>query len=376
MKLEILKEELNFGLSIVSRIATRNPNLPILEGVLLNAEKNFLSLTSTDLELGTRWWILSKVEDVGQVVVPARILLDLVKLIGDKDVQLESEKKSLKVKYQSGQSQIQGLEVEDFPLLPQATDDVFVEVDSWKFCQGLKKVLYCVASSESRPEISGIYLQFESKHIVMVATDSFRLAEKIVEPIEKVKGVKKTSLILPLKTAQQVIAVFEASSKSMKIYLASDQIVFEGGMDNGTHPRVQIVSRLIEGTYPEYQGVIPKSFKINVRVSRAQLLNKVKAANLFNDQVNEVKLMVQSKDKKIYVESRSAKIGENKSFIVADVQGGDVDITFNSRYLIDVLSNLTSTEIVLQLNDTEKAGLLRPADDDSYRYVLMPIKAA
>ncbi len=377
MKLEVLKDELNFGLNLLSRLATRNPNLPILEGVLLNAEKNFLSLTATDLEVGTQWWILSKVESPGKVVVPARILSDLVRLIGDRDIHLESSQKVLRVQYESGQNQIQGLNVDDFPLLPEATGKTTMEIDSWKFCQGLKQVLYCVASSESRPEISGVYLRFNSKHVVMAATDSFRLAEKDVESVEKSKGLNKDiALILPVKAAQQVIAVFEAMNKPVKIDLAADQIVFEGGMDHTSHPRVRVVSRLIEGVYPDYQGVIPKNFKITLQVSRSQLLNKVKAANLFNDQVNEVHLSVKTKEKKLYVESRSTKIGESKAFIPAKIKGEDVDITFNSRYLIDVLSNLGSAEVVLSLNDSEKAGLLKPADDNSYRYILMPIKAA
>lgn len=377
MKLEVLKEELNFGLSLLSRLATRNPNLPILEGILLNAEKNFLSLTATDLEVGTQWWTLSKVESSGKVVVPARILSDLVRLIGDRDIYLESDQKILKVKYESGENQIQGLNTDDFPLLPEVVGKTTLKIDSWKFCQGLKQVLYCVASSESRPEISGIYLRFDSKHVVMAATDSFRLAEKEIEAVEDAKGLSKAvTLILPVKAAQQVIAVFEAMNQPMKIDLSTDQIVFEGEMDHNSHPRVRVVSRLIEGVYPDYKGVIPKSFKITLQVSRAQLLNKVKAANLFNDQVNEVHLGVKGKENKLYIESRSAKIGESKAFIPAQIKGGDVDITFNSRYLVDVLSNLSSAEIILSLNDSEKAGLLRPADDTSYRYILMPIKAA
>jgi len=377
MKLKVLKEELTFGLSVVSRIATRNPNLPILEGVLLNAEKNSLSLTTTDLEVGTKWWVLAKVEKPGKVVIPARVVSDLVKLISDRELQLESDKKSLLIKYQNGQNQIQGLEVNDFPLLPEAEGKTSVWVDSFKFCQGLKQILYCVASSESRPEISGVYLQFEAKRIIMVATDSFRLAEKIVEPVEKVQGdIKKLTFILPVKTAQQVIAVFETMGKSIKIYLSPDQMVFESDVDGASHPQVQIVSRLIEGTYPDYQGVIPKSFKTNVKLSRSQLLNKIKAANLFSDQVREVQLAIRPKEKKVYIESRSTKIGKSKASISATIKGEDLDISFNSKYLIDVLSNLSNEEIELKLNDGDKAGLLKPAGDTFYRYVLMPIKSA
>lgn len=377
MKLEILKDELTFGLGVVSRIAIRNPNLPILEGVLLSAEKNSLSLTTTDLEVGTKWWVLAKVEKPGQVVIPARIFSDLVKLISDRKLQLESDQKSLLIEYQNGENQIQGLEVGDFPLLPEAEGKTTVWVDSFKFCQGLKQVLYCVASSESRPEISGIYLQFEAKRITMVATDSFRLAEKVVEPVEKMQGeTKKLIFILPVKTAQQVIAVFETMGKSIKIYLSPDQMVFESDVDGASHPQVQIVSRLIEGTYPDYQGVIPKTFKTNVQLSRSQLLNKIKAANLFNDQVREVQLAVRTKEDKVYVESRSTKIGKNKASIPATIQGSDLDISFNSKYLIDALSNLSSEKVELKLNDGEKAGLLKPVKDTSYCYVLMPIKSA
>jgi len=178
MKVEILKEELASALNIVSRIAIRNPNLPILEGVLLEADKSSLVLTTTDLEVGTQWWSLAKVEKPGKIVVPARILSDLVRLSSDQKIQLESDKKSLLVKYQGGKNQIQALELDDFPLLPSADEGSWVEIDSFKLCQGLRQVLYCVASSESRPEISGIYLKFEPQSLTLAATDSFRLAEK------------------------------------------------------------------------------------------------------------------------------------------------------------------------------------------------------
>ena len=369
MKLEILKEGLSFGLNVVSRITTRNPNLPILEGVLLETEKNFLSLTTTDLEVGIKWWVLSKIETPGRVVVPSRILSDLIKLVDDRKIQLESSKKSLVVKYQNGENQIQGLELEDFPPFPQIEEKTTLLVDSFKFCQGLKQVLYCAAPSESRPEISGIYIQFEPKRITLVATDSFRLAEKVVEPLEKSQG-------LPVKTAQQVVAIFETMGSSMRVYLSPDQIAFEGKMEGTSHPQVQVVSRLIEGVYPDYLGVIPKASKVSVQVSRALLLNKIRAANLFSDQVNEVKLEVRAKEGRLYVESRSMKIGKSRAFIPATIQGEDLDVSFNSKYLIDVLGNLTDQDVILKLNDQEKAALLKPVEDASYRYVLMPIKAA
>ena len=377
MKLEILRGELTSALGIVSRIAIRNPNLPILEGVLLEAGKSSLSLTTTDLEVGTQWWSLAKVSKPGKIVVPARILTDLVKLVDDQKIRLESEQNHLTMEYQNGKDQIQGLEIEDFPLLPQTEEKIWVEIDSFKFCQGLKQVLYCAASSESRPEISGVYLLFEAKRLTLAATDSFRLAEKIIEPVEKSQGLKKELVfILPVKTAQQVISVFETTGKSIRIHLSTDQIVFEVQAGNAPHPQGRIVSRLIEGVYPDYRGVIPKSFQVSVQLSRSQLLNKIKAANLFSDQVNEVQLGVRAKEGRLLIESRSTKIGKSESFLPAAIQGEDITISFNSRYLIDVLGNLSSQEIILQFNNEGKAGLLKPADDSSYQYVLMPIKSA
>ncbi len=377
MKLEILREELTSALGIVSRIAIRNPNLPILEGVLLEAGKSSLSLTTTDLEVGTQWWSLAKVSKPGKIVVPARILTDLVKLVDDQKIRLESEQNHLTMEYQNGKDQIQGLEIEDFPLLPQTEEKIWVEIDSFKFCQGLKQVLYCAASSESRPEISGVYLLFEAKRLTLAATDSFRLAEKTIEPMEKSQGLKKElAFILPVKTAQQVISVFETTGKSIRIHLSADQIVFEVQAGNAPHPQGRIVSRLIEGVYPDYRGVIPKSFQVSVQLSRSQLLNKIKAANLFSDQVNEVQLGVRAKEGRLLIESRSTKIGKSESFLPAAIQGEDITISFNSRYLIDVLGNLSSQEIILQFNNEGKAGLLKPADDSSYQYVLMPIKSA
>lgn len=374
MKAEILQEKLSQGVGIVRRSIGKTTNLPILEGIKLNFQKNFLCLTATDLEVGIKWWILSNVEKQGEIVIPAKILSNLTSLTTQEKIKLKGKEDSLTIKDKNNQTVIQGLKKEDFPTLPKVDKKNKVTIKSQKIKEGLSKVINCVASSQIRPEISGVLMKIKKNKLTLVGTDSYRLAKKIITLDQKVSG--KHSLIIPQKTIQQLVNILSQVEGELDIYINDSQVLFEMSMEETDHPQFQLISRLIEGSYPDYQSIIPKKGKTIIQLDRKEFLNQVKTASIFSGRINEVKLSIEKdKQDQLQVEAENSKFGRSKSTIEAQIKGNPMEISFNYRYLTDALKTISTPEVVLHLTSNEKPGLLQPVDDDSHLYVLMPLKS-
>ena len=207
MKIEILKENLKTGLNIVERVVGKNLSLPILDNVLMDTEDNFLSLSSTDLETAIKLWILTKIVKKGKVVVPAKFLSSFISLLPDEKIILEEKKQNLHIDCKNFKNQVQGYNPEEFPIIPKFENLEYIEVDNKKLCQGLSQIVDIASPSQTRPEISGIYFFFSKNMIKMVATDSFRLAEKNITLENSVK--KEYSFILPQKPAREIMNILE-----------------------------------------------------------------------------------------------------------------------------------------------------------------------
>ncbi|MCX6722087.1 MAG: DNA polymerase III subunit beta [Candidatus Staskawiczbacteria bacterium] len=373
MKVEILKENLKSGLSVVEKIVGKNLSLPILDNVLLNTEDNFLSLSATDLETAIKIWILTKIIKKGKVVVPAKFLSSFVSLLPNEKILLEEKKQGLSVECKNFRNQIQGFNPEEFPLIPEFKNLEYLEVDNRKFCQGLAQIADIASPSQSRPEISGIYFIFTKNLVKIVATDSFRLAEKNITLEEPVK--KDITFILPQKPAREIINTLGEKEGKIKIYFSSNQTMFEFPMKEAAHPQVQITSRLIEGEYPNYEEIIPKKFKTHVIVKRDEFLNQIKAASLFSGKINEIKIKVNPQNKEIEISAQDPDIGESQSIVSAKIEGEVIEASFNHKFLIDGLLNIKSSEVIFDLSKEEGPCVLKPVGDASYIYVVMPIKS-
>jgi len=372
MKVEILKENLKTGLSVVEKIVGKNLSLPILDNVLIATEDSFLSLSATDLETAIKLWVLAKIVKPGKVVVPAKFLSSFVSLLPNDKISLEEKKQGLYLECKSFKNQVQGFNPEDFPLIPEFKDLEYIEVDNRKFCQGLAQIVDVASPSQSRPEISGVYFVFSKNIIKIVATDSFRLAEKNITLEDPVK--KDVCFILPQKPAREIINTLGEKDGKLKIYFSPSQTMFEFPMKEVARPQVQIISRLIEGEYPNYEEIIPKKFKTHVIVKRDELLNQIKAASLFSGKINEVKIKVNPESKELEIYANDPDIGESRSNIAAKIEGDAMEASFNYKFLTDGLLNIKSSEIVFDLSKEEGPCILKPVGDASYIYVVMPIK--
>ncbi len=376
MKLSIPQEKIKQGLNITERISSKSLTLPILNNILISTEKNFLNLSATDLEIGIKWWVLSRVEKQGKVTIPSRLLSSFISLLPKEVIELSVKKNNLSVKCKNYNTEIKGLDAEEFPIIPTITDGDSISINSSIFCKDLNQVADIPIPSTTRPEISGIYFIFQKNMITIVATDSFRLGEKKIFLKNNISLNKEYALIIPQKTVKEIINIFGEKNGEINIHFSPNQIMFESLMEETNHPQIQLVSRLIEGDYPNYQEIIPKKYTTEVVLDKNDFLNQIKTASLFSGKVNEIKVKVDPKGNKIGVSSQSLELGDHESFIKGKVKGDPVEVSFNHRFLMDGLSNIKTSEVILKLNSDSGPGVLQPVGDDSFLYVIMPIKSS
>ncbi|MDD5145427.1 MAG: DNA polymerase III subunit beta [Candidatus Pacebacteria bacterium] len=372
MKLTIIYEKLKEGIKTVERLAQKSLTLPILQNILLKTEKNFLSFSATNLEVGIKYWSLSKNEKEGQVAVPARVLSQLVDFLPDKSVNLETHENNLLITCQNHKTTIKGFSAEEFPIIPEIKEGEKISLPCAEFCQALNQVADIASPSVARPEISGVYFSFEKDLIKIVATDSFRLGEqKLYIKSQLSQGY---SLILPQQTVKEVINIFSQKDGDLKIYFSPNQILFEFPMPEMAHPQVQLISRLIEGNYPDYEAIIPQKTTTQMLVQRNEFINQIKSASLFSGKTNEILFKIDPKKEKIEILSQNSDLGDYQSSLPAKIKGKETEISFNFRFLIDGLLKINTSEVSFELTDGEGPAILKPVGENKFVYIAMPIK--
>ncbi|MFH1036743.1 MAG: DNA polymerase III subunit beta [Patescibacteria group bacterium] len=372
MKLTIIYENLKEGIKTVERLAQKSLTLPILQNILLKTEKNFTCFSATNLEIGIQYWSLSKNEEQGQVVVPARVFSQLVDFLPQKPIDLENKNTDLLITSQNHKSTIKGFNPEEFPIIPEIKEGESVLISSLDFCQALDQVVDISSPSVARPEISGVYFIFQKDLIKIVATDSFRLGEQKL--FVKNSLTQEYSFILPQQTAKEVINIFGQKEGDLKIYFSPNQVLFEFPMSGMQHPQIQLISRLIEGNYPDYEAIIPEKTTTQVQISKNEFLNQVKSASLFSGNTNEISFKIDPKKEKMEVSGQNQDLGEYQSDINAKVKGKEVSISFNHRFLSDGILKIKTPEVIFELTDGEGPAILKPTGQNNFLYIAMPIK--
>lgn len=373
MNIIILKEKLKKGVDIVEKISHKSLTLPVLQNILFKTEKNFLRLSTTNLESAINWWGLVKTKKQGEICIPTKFLSNFLTFLPNKSIDLKIQNFIMDLTCDNYKTKIKGINPEEFPIIPQLEEGQIIKIDNFVFCQALSQILNIPSSSTARPEISGIYFVFESNLIKMVATDSFRLAEKKLFFDTKIS--KKHSLILPQSAAKEIVSVFGEKQGDLNIRFSPNQIMFEYMMNEVEHPQIQFISRLISGEYPNYQEIIPKKYKTQVKIQKKEFLNQIKSASLFSGKINEVKLKISPKNNKVEVFSQSPTLGEYKSFFTGDISGDEVSASFNHRFLIDGISEIKKDKLSFELTGEDGPAALKPLGNEDYLYIIMPIKA-
>ena len=375
MKATVLRENLKEGLGIVERIVAKSLTLPILNNTLISIQKNSVKLSATDLQLGIYYEFPGKTDGDKQAIFAPRLLSSLVSVIGENQINLEIKDANLIVRSGGYDASIKTLDAEDFPIIPILKgDEPFVEVEIGAFCRGMNQVVGMAGQSQARPEISGIFCVFEKEKMKIVATDSFRLAEKKLA-FEK-PNKNETSFILPQKTARELISIFGEKTGKMKIFFSSTQAFFDYTDEKTPSPvHIQVVSRLIEGEYPHYEDIMPTNHKTKAAVPRAALADHVKVAGIFSGKTNEIRVLADPTKKGLFFSSQSNEAGENKSFLEGEVTGDKVEAAFNWRFLSEGIAQMKGENLEFGLNGEDGPALLQSGDQEGYVYVIMPIKA-
>lgn len=367
MKTIILKDNLKNGLDAVGRTTGTSANLPVLHSVLIQAYKNQIRLTATNLELALTKQVFGKIIEEGGIAVPYATLANIVNNISSERVNLETKGGVLVIKTDNYDATIQGVEEKEFPIIPDIEKSKGeLELKGSDLKEALSKTVIAAEASDLRPEISGVLLAIEPNILKIVATDSFRLAEaSIAGNAMKNSFEQGMRITVPLKTAQELSRVIEGDEQ-MKILTDETQIIFES-------ESLRLISRTIEGKFPDYETIIPKEFETTAAVSREELVSGLKLAGAFAGRNNEVTLRI--KDKKVLeIHSSDSNVGENKYLLPTKVEGADTEVIFNLSYLLDGIRSESEKEVIIGLNGEEKPSIIRSHASSDYFYILMPIK--
>ncbi|MFH0780278.1 MAG: DNA polymerase III subunit beta [Parcubacteria group bacterium] len=373
MKLTCTQENLNFGLQTTGHLANKNVNLPILNNVLLEAKEGILKLSSTNLEIGISGFVRCKVDKEGSFTVDARLLSDYVNLLNNDQVKIELKPDDfLQISCGNSETKIKGLIADDFPVIPKIEKEKPYGVKTADFKNALSQVLFAVSTSETRPEIGGVLICFnkQKNKLTIVGTDSYRLAEKIIN-LDKNQDEK--DVIVPVKTLHELLRILNnlsgqsSESEELNIYLSDNQILFTCG-------NIELISRLIEGQYPDYKQIIPKNFKTKVVASSSELAKIIKTVALFSKSgIFDINLLFEPAQG-IVAKSANTQIGESTSVLEVEYEGEINETVLNHRYLLDAINNIGAQEVEISLIDNNIPCILRPKGDDSYLHIIMPIK--
>ncbi|MDD5098579.1 MAG: DNA polymerase III subunit beta, partial [Candidatus Pacebacteria bacterium] len=330
MNFTILTKELKKGIGAAERVTGKNLTLPILDNLLIEALPNFLKVSSTDLEVGIQWWGLCKTDKEGKIAVPARLFNQLIGSLPEDKVNIKEKGNSLIIEAKNFKTQLKGFSADDFPIIPTFLKDTYIEIDGKKLKEGLSSVVDVASPSQIRPEISGILFVFDKNSAKLVATDSFRLAEKIVNLKTGFKNLfnKEITFILPQKTVKELINILTDEEKSIRIYVSESQILFETFLPNGEHSEINLISRQIDGEYPSYQEIIPKESKTKIILNKEEFAKQIKTAGLFGGRTNEVVLKAEAKGKELEVLSQDSDLGESESMIPVKIEGDSLRVSF------------------------------------------------
>jgi DNA polymerase-3 subunit beta len=379
MKLIVLQEKLKKGLQYADKLLTKNSDIFILNNIFLKTNKNFLNILSTNLETSLKWWTLSKIQKEGEALIPLKPLLNFISFLPNKPVLIEKKDNILYLECENFKTQIKLQQSEEFPFTSSINySDDFIEIETNILIDSLKQVIEFVSLSQTKPEITGVFLSANKNNIKFVTTDSFRLAEKTItkEKSNFYFNCKKEnfSCILPQQTIKEIINILEGQKNKTKIYFFENQIIFETVMQETNHLEIQFTSKVIEGEYPQYEEIIPKKFNTEVVVLKSDILKHLKIASVFCGKINEIKLTLDKEKQEIIFIGQNPDIGEHQSSLQTKIQGESFDISFNHRFLTSGITNIEQQEIFLGFNKDNNPSILKALKDDSFIYVVMPIK--
>jgi len=374
MRLTCLQENLSRGLNVVGRAVAVRTTLPITGNVLLTTDKSRLKLTATNLEMATSCWIGAKIEEEGEITVPARLLTEFVaSLPNDKiEISLSPRTKTLELKCARFEARISGVDAADFPPIPKVEAVVTTKVEVEALQRGITQVVFAAATEESRPVLTGVDADFDGDLLTLAAADGFRLA---VHKLPLVLPVaKKARVIIPARTLAELNRLMADQEEPVEIIVDPNKSQALFRLKN-----IELVSQMVQGTFPNYAQLIPQSYSTRAVVDVASFLRATKTASIFaRDGSGIVRLLIipgsgDLTTGKMTITARSEEVGDDVGEIDAIVEGGEAKVAFNGKYLSDVLGVLREEQVALEVTNPSSPGVIRPVGVDNYIHVVMPM---
>lgn len=372
MKVTSLQENLARGLQIAGRAVSTRGSLPILGNVLLRTESGRLKLTATNLEVGINVWVPAKVDDEGAITVPAKLFTDFVNSLppGPAELSLNVRTKTVHLKSGPYEANFKGLDAEEFPTIPVAPDKPTTKLAKSTLRRMIGEVAFVATTDDSRPVLTGVLTTFEGDKATMAAADPYRLSVRTATLLSRVEG--KIEVIIPARSLQEVQRIIDDSEDPVEIFITPNgsQVIFHT-------QEADLVSRVIEGQFPNYRQVIPTGkAATRIIVQREELLQATRLASLFaRDSANMLRFQVDpSVQPPLVISATATEIGDNTAKVDATVDGQSTTIAFNSRFISDALGSVSAPEIALELGGPLAPGVIKIVGDDSYLHVVMPLR--
>jgi DNA polymerase III subunit beta len=365
MKLKTKKEKLIWAVSKAEKIADKNVSLPVLSNIIIKAEDEQIKVIANNLDIGVELFYDNKNSSKGIVALSGQILNSFLNGLAknENEIDIELFENVLKINGVNSKSKINTYSSEDFPDLPEINTKNSFKMKSEVFVDGLKSVWYAASVSSIKPELSSVYVYTENDEIVFVATDSFRLAEKRI----KIKNLNQNlNILIPFKNVIEIVRILEDSKEEIDIFVEDSQL---GIKCSG----IKIISRIIDGNFPDYKQIIPKSFETKVTILKDEFSRVFKAVNVFSDKFNQVKISVESQKSEMKILIENQEKGTLDNSVVVKIEGESVEVNFNYKYILDSINSFDSESLVLEFNGKIKPLVVRGLRDSSFTYLVMPM---
>lgn len=374
MKVTVLQENLARGLAVVSKAVSPRSTLPVLANVLIASDEGRLRLSATNLEMGITCWIPARIDEEGSTTVPARTFVDLVSTLPSDQVllKLDPQTQTLNVRGGTSTNDIKCIDAQEFPPLPVPDFDGAVQINVGDFREMIHQVVFAASSDEARPVLMGVLVQVDKDKLTMAAADGFRLSVR--KAVLSTPSAGSLSAIVPAQALKELARVATDADEPIYMVLPKGrgQVVFRV-------KDVEVVSQLIDGTFPDYQQIIPRSYKSRTLVSTSSLLKACKQAEIFaREGSNVARFNIKTSQgdmqpSEVEISATSEETGKNETIVEATVDGGGLLIAFNVKFLREALEVIRTPNVALETSAPNAPGVVKPVGDDQFLHVIMPM---
>jgi DNA polymerase-3 subunit beta len=367
MKFIAIRSNIKDAISVIEKAVGENTNLPILKNILIEAENNSITFSATNLEIAIMHKVAGKVIENGKITVPLSLFSSLIGNIQSDRLNFEKKENNLEIATDNYSAVINGMPADDFPGTPKIkNNESYIEIKAAFLKEAIQQVTVASQYSDLRPELNSVLFNFSLESLILASTDGFRLAEKSIPASQlAVKKKEPFKILIPLRTSLEVARIMR-DDELVQIYQDENQALFKT-------EQTEMISRLVEGSFPDYSAIVPREFTAEIVVERDEFLNAIKLAGVFGQKNSEVKIKIHQNKKAIEINSADQALGENNHILPAKIKGDIAEVFFNWRYLSDPMKAIKTEDVFLGLQEDAGPALIRSVNDASFYYVLRPI---